>query len=183
MKTQKSFYITFLILNVIGISIFILLFVNNNTLSNSLKTVHKNNELMRSGIDSLQLAMNETSNEVNSALNENIKLKKAKSNYFPEFAKNYLNNVFDSQSFLIENSESKIVSTSIEGDSFVSPDKEYSSILSYKNKKSRITGNVIYLFETIYEYDEGGSDQGMQLHFKKNASGDWKLFKIIYEGC
>ena len=183
MKTQKSFYIIFLILNVIGISIFILLFVNNNTLSNSLKNVHKNNELLKIGIDSLQLAMNESSNEVNAALNENIKLKKAKSNYFPEFAKNYLENVFDSQSFFRENSESYITSSLLGEDSFVSSITEYSSILSYKNKKSRISNNIIYLYDIIYEYEEKGSEQGIQLYFKKNSMGEWKLSKIMYEGC
>jgi len=183
MKNQKAFYLTFIIMNVIGISIFIILFVNNRGLSDSLKTIHKDNEMLSSGMDSIRLLAKESDIELATVLNENTKYKKLKANYFPVFARNFLDNVFDSKTFFIENSEQFLMRSSIEGDNFVMSESEYSSIQNFKNKKSRVSNNIIYLYETIYEYDPKGSDQGIQLYFSKNSSGEWKLIKIMYEGC
>ena len=66
---------------------------------------------------------------------------------------------------------------------YVLPGNEYSSLLYYKNKKYRVSKNIIYLYDINYEYDDKGYELGMQLHFKKNTDGNWKLFKILYEGC
>lgn len=183
MKNQKAFYITFIILNLIGISIFIILFINNRGFSDSLKTIRKDNEMLSSGIDSIRLLAKESDIELTTVFNENAKYKKLKANYFPAFAKVFLDNVFDSKTFFIENSEHSLMRSSIEGDNLVLSESEYSSIQSFKNKKSRVSNNIIYLYETIYEYDPKGSDQGIQLYFRKNSNGEWKLSKIVYEGC
>lgn len=183
MKNQNTFYLTFIIMNVIGISIFIILFINNRGLSDSLKTIHQNNEILKIGMDSIRLSAKESDVELATVLNENTQYKKLKANYFPVFAKNFLDNVFDSKAFFIENSDFYITSSVMDDNNSVLAENEYSSILNYKNKKSRISNNIIYLYETIYEYDPKGSEQGIQLYFKKNSNGEWKLSMIMYEGC
>ena len=93
-------------MNVIGISIFIILFINNRGLSDSLKTIRKNNEMLSSGIDSIRLLAKESDIELTTVFNENSKYKKLKANDFPAFAKNCLENVFDSKTFFVENKTS-----------------------------------------------------------------------------
>ncbi len=183
MKPSKSFFITFIVLNITGISIFVLVLLNNRSLSDSLKTFQTDNASVKSRIDSIQSSVKETDKEIKLALDENLRYKKIKANSFPEFAKNYLNNIFNSNTFFIDNSESLIMTSSMDDINYVLPGNEYSSILYYKNKKYRVSKNIIYLYDINYEYDDKGSELGMQLHFKKNTDGNWKLFKILYEGC
>ncbi len=183
MKSEKTFFGLFVLLNLVGIGVIIILFLNYRSLSRTQETILSESDNLRERLDSISRSNSLIETDLNKEKSENENLKRIKANTFQEFAKDFLTNAFGSKSYFLEHSEGQVISSGIDGDDYIQATQTYESILSLKNFRSKVRKNEIYLYEVIYEYDPKGSEQGVTLHFRKDSDNQWKLWKMSYDGC
>ncbi len=183
MKNLKKSTVLFIILNIIGMAAFISIAYSSWNSAEKLNSIIVESSLLGTEIEASKAKITELENKINEALTEGNKLKTMRMNKFSYFAPDFLRNMFASQSYFVQHCESKIISSSIEGDVPASPENEHQSLMYYKGKGSKISGDMIYLYTDNDISDSPGDVIGVKLYFRKDQSGNWKLFKILYEGC
>ncbi len=183
MKNRNTFTVLFVIINIIGMAVFISVALSSWSSSKKLNSIVAENAVIEKEVEVTKSKIDDLERQINETLSENNRLKTMRMNKFSYFAPGFISNMFASQSYFVQNCESMITSSSIEGNTLVSPANEYHSLTYYKGKGSRISGDMIYLYTDNDITDSPGDVIGVKLYFRKNQSGNWKLYKLVYEGC
>lgn len=142
------------------------------------------NNLVKSGktLDSLHSVKLEISAMTESNNTEIERLRKLKENSFPEFAKRFITSLNSSAGYL-DNTEQNIIVSNIDGDKMYLNYVACNNLEYYKNKRTRIGKNEIYFYDIVYEFSDKGSEHGVTLLFRKDSNGNFKLYKMNFDGC
>lgn len=181
MRTKK-FTLIFVLINILLLAAVVFFIVSNFSLSGNINDQGKMIKILNMQIDSLHTINNDLSLSVQNTDSQIEQLRKIKENSFPEFAKRFIARVKNSEN-LLQNTESNILVSNIDGDKMFNNYIACSNIDYYKNKKTKVGKDQIYFYELIYEYSDKGSEQGITLYFRKGNNGNYKLYKMSIEGC